>query len=291
MNLSIITVTWNSIKNIDDQIQSVNAAVADLDYEHIIIDNGSTDGTVELLQSKYNENDLQLCIIENKENVGFSAANNEGVAMAKGDYLLFLNPDMRLEPASLRSLLEWMKDKPQVGIVSPKLTNEKGQYNQATGPRRFPTLVDQLAVMLKIPHLSPKILDHYLMADFNPEKEQLVDSVQGSFMLMRREIVEKLGWAFDPRYFIWFEDVDICREVKRLGYEVMYTPIISAVDYVGQSFKKRTTLWKQKQFSASMLIYFKKWEPWYIWIWIALVRPFGIALIWLAEKVRRKYIV
>src|SRR3989344_9670622 len=106
MNLSIITVTWNSIKNIDDQIQSVNAAVADLDYEHIIIDNGSTDGTVELLQSKYNENDLQLCIIENKENVGFSAANNEGVAMAKGDYLLFLNPDMRLEPASLRSLFE-----------------------------------------------------------------------------------------------------------------------------------------------------------------------------------------
>ena len=87
-----------------------------------------------------------------------------------------------------------------------------------------------------------------------------MDSVRGSFMIMRREVYEKLGWAFDPRYFIWFEDVDLCREVKKMGLKVVYTPVISCVDYVGQSFKKRTTLWKQKQFIKSMAQYFWKWR-------------------------------
>jgi len=99
--------------------------------------------------------------------------------------------------------------------------------------------------------------------------------------------VEKLGWGFDPRYFIWYEDVDTCREVKKLGYKVMYTPIISCVDYVGQSFKKRTTLWKQKEFTRSMLTYFKKWEPAYKWVWIALVRPVGIGMAWVNDKMHK----
>ena len=118
------------------------------------------------------------------------------------------------------------------------------------------------------------------MKDFNPNLEQEVDSVRGSFMLVRRELIEKLGWGFDPRYFFWFEDVDLCREAKRLGFKVVYTPIISCVDYFGQSFKQRTSIWKQKVFSRSMLTYFQKWEPWYKWIWIAVFRPVGIFLTW-----------
>jgi GT2 family glycosyltransferase len=124
-----------------------------------------------------------------------------------------------------------------------------------------------------------------LFKDFKPDVEQEVDSVRGSFMLMRREVYEKLGWAFDPRYFIWFEDVDICREVKRLGFKVVHTPIISCVDYIGQSFKQRTTLWKQKQFTKSMLQYFQKWEPGYKSALICFFRPVGIAMAWAGDKV------
>lgn len=120
-----------------------------------------------------------------------------------------------------------------------------------------------------------------------PDKEQEVDSVRGSFMIMRREVFEKLGFAFDPRYFIWFEDVDICREVQRLGYKVVHTPIISCVDYIGQSFKQRTTLWKQKNFTKSMLQYFQKWTPSYTWIWIAVFRPVGIAMAWVNDKLNK----
>ena len=86
-----------------------------------------------------------------------------------------------------------------------------------------------------------------------------MDSVRGSFMLARREFIEKLNRAFDERFFIWFEDVDLCREAKQLGYKVIYNPVISCVDLVGQSFKKRSVFWKQWQFFRSMFKYFVKW--------------------------------
>ncbi len=280
MTVSVITVTWNSKEFILSQIASVRAARKNIQIEQIIVDNASSDGTVEAIREKFPD----VVVIANTENKGFSAANNQGVAVSKGEYLLFLNPDMRLESGSLDMMTDWMNRNSNVGIASPKLVNEEGIINEDASPRRFPRVWEQIALILKLPHLLPHVLDRYHLKGFNFDMEQDVDSVRGSCMFMRREVVEKLGWAWDPRFFIWYEDVDICREAKRLGYRVVHTPIITAVDYIGQSFKKRTTVWKQKQFTGSMLIYFKKWEPWWKWMWIALFRPIGIGLVWMSDK-------
>ncbi len=275
----MITVTWNSAEKIREQMQSVREGCEKIAFEQIVVDNGSIDNTVEIVRSFFH-----VKLIANATNTGFAAANNQGVKIAQGDFLLFLNPDMKVEPGSLDKLMEWLARHPDAGLVSCKLTDEKGNFSPVAGPRRFPTVWDQAALLLKLPHLFPSILNRYLMADFEPDREQEVDSVRGSFMLLRREVAERLGWAFDPRYFIWFEDVDLCREVKRLGYKVMYTPIISCVDFVGQSFVKRATLWKQKNFTTSMLAYFQKWEPGHKWIWIWLLRPMAISLTWLMRS-------
>ena len=279
MDLSVITVTWNSKDRIGEQIRSVKAGCASISCEEIAIDNGSTDGTVDYIKGTFPE----VQAIENIENKGFGAANMQGVDIAAGRYLLFLNPDMRVEPSSLDRIVAWMNDHPDTGIASVKLTDADGALNWDAAPRRFPKLWEQLVLIIKLPHIFPAMLSRYEMRDFDADKEQEVDSVRGSFMLMRRDIVEKLGWAWDPRYFFWYEDVDICREAKRLGYKVMYTPVITCVDYVGQSFKKRTTLWRQKQFTKSMLIYWQKWGPWYAWLLIWLLRPVGIGLAWVAD--------
>lgn len=280
MDLSIVTVTWNNKDNIAKQLSSVIFGYKNASFEQIVVDNNSSDETVEIIRRDF----AQVKLIENKENLGFGRANNKGVEISKGEFLLFLNPDMRVEDGSLTKIVNWMRNNPDVGIASCKLVDENGKFNEEAKPRRFPKVWGQVALILKLPHLFPSILDKYLMKDFDENKEQEVDSVRGSFMLMRRALVEKLGWAFDPRYFIWFEDVDICREAKKNGFKVMYTPIISCVDYVGQSFKKRETLWKQKNFTKSMLQYFKKWEPWYFWLPIAMVRPAGIFLAWINDK-------
>ena len=256
MDLSIITVTWNSAELIREQIKSVKVGCKNISFEQFVVDNASTDKTTEIIASKFPE----VKLIKNDKNRGFAFPNNQAAKLAQGEFLFFLNPDMRVEEGSLDKIVEWMRSHPGVGLASCKLLNQQGNLNKDALPRRFPTIWDQMAIILKLPHLFPGILNHYLFKDFDANVEQEVDSVRGSFMIMRREVYEKLGWAFDPRYFIWFEDVDLCQEVKKMGLKVMYTPVISCVDYVGQSFKKRTTLWKQKQFIKSMMQYFWKWR-------------------------------
>src|SRR3989338_11530760 len=193
MDLSVITVTWNSKDLIGTQIESVKAGCKNISYEEIIIDNASSDETFVFIQKNY----PFVTVIANSENKGFSAANNQGVAIAKGDYLLFLNPDMRVEPESLDSIVAWMKQHPDVGIVSPKLVDEHGNLNEDATPRRLPRLWEQVALLLKIPHVFPHIMDAYMMKGFDADKEQEVDSVRGSFMLVRRDFVNTLKTAWD----------------------------------------------------------------------------------------------
>lgn len=281
MPLSIITVTWNSKEKIGRQIQSVEKAAEGLEFEEIIIDNASPDKTAEYIQQNF----PQVKLIANSQNLGFGAANNQGLKQAQGDFVLFLNPDMQLEQGSLSKIVDWLKNKPQVGLVGCRLTNEKGEVNLEAGPRRFPTVLNQLAIIFKIHKVFPSVLNSYLMKGFDFEKEQEVETVRGSFMLVRRELLNQLGWGFDPRYFIWFEDVDLCREIKRLGYQVFYTPLISCVDLVGQSFKQRDSFWKQKNFTLSLLKYFQKWTSWYKWWWIWLARTIILPLVWIVEKI------
>lgn len=280
MDLSVITVTWNAADVIERQIRSVQLGSLNISYEQIIVDNNSADNTLEIVK-KF----PQIKVIKNNTNTGFGFPNNQAARDSQGEFLLFLNPDMRVAPASLDKILVWMRTHPLVGIASCKLVDEAGELNYEATPRRFPGVWGQVATILKLPHLFQGLLNRYLYKDLDFNQEQEVDSVRGSFLLMRRELYQKLGWAFDPRYFIWFEDVDTCREAKRCGFKVFYTPIISCVDYVGASFKKSTSLWRQKEFTKSMLKYFKKWEPWYVWIWIWLARPIGLALAWMQNFV------
>jgi GT2 family glycosyltransferase len=258
MDLSVITVTWNSEKYIAEQIRSVISACAGISFEQFVVDNGSSDGTVSIVETP-RQGGTPVRLIKNNHNAGFAKANNQAAKMAEGDYILFLNPDMRLTEGSLATWLNWMRERPQVGISGCRLITKGGELNIEAMPRRFPTLWDQLMVILKIPHFFPGVLNNYLYCDKDFNQEQTVDSVRGSCMLVRREIIERLGFAFDPRYYFWFEDVDLCRETKRLGFDAIYTPIVSAVDAVGTSFKKRNVVWKQFQLIRSMIKYFWKW--------------------------------
>lgn len=273
MDLSIITVNLND-KKIFEQIASVKAGAVGLEYEQIVSDNGSQDGSLEEIQTVFPD----VKIIKNGANLGFGSANNVGLKVASGDFVLFLNPDMKVETGSLKKIVDWMRLRPDIGIASCKLVDENGVINFGACPRRFPGFWDQAATLVKLPHIFPRILSHYLYSNFDFKKEQEVDTVRGAFMLVRRDLLNKIGWGFDPRYYIWFEDVDTCRECWRNGFKVVYTPIISCLDFIGQTFKKQPSMLKQKWFTESMVKYFKKWEPWYKWMPISALRPVALLL-------------
>ncbi|OGP49433.1 MAG: hypothetical protein A2Y79_09960 [Deltaproteobacteria bacterium RBG_13_43_22] len=281
MDLSVITVTWNSEEKIIKQIQSVCAGCREISFEQIVVDNASGDKTIEVINTNFPE----ITLIMNLKNEGFGYSNNLGAKLAQGEFILFLNPDMEIEAEGLDKIVKWMRGNREVGIGGCKLVDKQGNFLDEAKPRRFPKNWEMLVLIFKLFHLMPSLLNKYLSSNFNPNKEQEVDSVRGSFLMIRREIIEKLGWAFDPRYFIWFEDVDLCREVKSLGYQIKYTPITTCMDYFGQSFDQKDLLWKQKKFTESMLKYFRKWEPWYKWIWIMMLRPMGIILTWIYLKI------
>ncbi|MFA6490737.1 MAG: glycosyltransferase family 2 protein [Candidatus Magasanikbacteria bacterium] len=281
MDVSILTVTWNSADFVLRQFESVKKGSDGLSYEQLVADNNSVDGTVTEIRKKFP--DLALTVFS--KNLGFAAANNELVKKSSGKYFLLLNPDMEVGEGSLKKLIEFAKQHPKAGIVGGVLYNEAGVIKNNALPRRFPKFFDQLVILLKIHHIFPKLLNEYLQTGFDFSKAQAVDSVQGSFMLVSREVYSKLGKLFDERFFIWFEDVDLCQEAKKLGYEVWFTPDAKAIDFGGRSFAKQKLFWKQYQFAKSLINYFFKWESFLAGICLAIIAAFVLAVTWVIDLV------
>lgn len=258
MDLSIIIVSWNVKEKLQANLQALVKSEGGLKLEIFVVDNFSSDGSLEML----NKNFPQVKIIANQNNLGFSRANNQAIKLSTGRYILLLNPDMQVKPDTLKNMLFWADTNPNATVMGCHLVNEKGQTVQQV--RKFPQLFDQLCIVFKLPHFIPSILKNYLLPSFNYTEAQAVDSIRGSFFLINvgsfKKISQQAKPLLDEDYFIWFEEVDFCYQVKKMGGEVWYTPNASCIDYVGQSFKQVEFIKTQKYFRDSMLKYFKKWK-------------------------------
>ena len=284
IDLSIVTVGYHSRDFIRHLLASIFEARGNLSIECFVINN-SQDSLIPMIEKDFIhrcDDKLQIYTTQNSENLGFARANNLGISRATGRYILLLNPDMRLNADTLVNMVAWMDKNPQAGIAGCKLIAQSGAIQPHV--RRFPQVRDQLGILLKIPHVWPQFLNSYLMADFNYDAAARVDSIRGSFFMIRRNVIEKLG-GLDERFFIWFEEVDYCKQAAVQGFEVWYTNAATCVDFVGRSFMLVNGLQKQKYFTRSMVQYFEKWHPKTAWI-LRLFRPLALAGAWVAEKIR-----
>ena len=273
MDLSIIIVSWKVKDKLKNNLRSIFASKGNFSFEVFVVDNNSQDGSKEMVKKDF----PQVKLIANKENLGFAKANNQALKKAQGDYILLLNPDMLVNYDTLIYSLTWAKNNQQAVVSSCKLVTMPGEIIRHV--RRFPSLFDQLMVVLKVPHLLPSVLNKYLCHDFDYEQAAKVDSVRGAFFLINRSVWQELSAnkfpSLDERYFIWFEEVDFCRQVYVLGGEVWYFPEATCVDYVGASFKQLKVGVKQSYFEESMLKYFRKWQPLWQYYVLKAVWPLG----------------
>jgi len=253
MDLSIIIVSWNCRERLKENLYFLMQS-RDLSHEIFVVDNNSDDATVEMLRSEF----PQIHLVANQENLGFAKANNQALRLTQGDFVLLLNPDMKLAPDSLSRAVAWLKAKPEAGVAGFRLLNQAGEIIKQV--RCFPTLLDQLAIVLKIPHLIPSVLNKYILADFDYNHDTEVDSIRGSYFFIRRQTLEKLGYL-DERFFLWFEEVDYCRRVWQSGVQVWYSNASQATDYVGKSFQLLPRKKNKKYFRDSQIKYFAKWHP------------------------------
>lgn len=271
MDISIIVVSWNVREKLKDNLRALYES-QNIDFEVFVVDNNSADGTAEMVKNDY----PKVKLIANKENYGFASANNQAIKLAGGRYVLLLNPDMRLFDDTLSRMVSWADSHDKAWVIGCRLIDESARIIKQV--RRFPALVDQLAIILKIPHIFPAVLNRYLMNDFDYSKSASVDSIRGGFFMIRREAINKVG-LLDERYFLWFEEVDYCRRVKQVGGQIWYMPTAECIDLMGQSFKQVNLAVKQRYFRDSMLKYFKKWQPaWQYWV-LRLAWPLGLVIV------------
>jgi len=258
MDLSIIIVSWQVKDRLEANLKSLFLSEGNFKFEVFVVDNASLDGSADMVKEKF----PNVTLIRNKENFGFSKANNQAIRIAKGRFILLLNPDMIVYPDTLVKALQFASDNPKAIVSGFRLLNAKGEILPHV--RRFPKFFDQLMITLKLPHIIPSLLNQYLLPNFNYSKAAKVDSVRGSFFLINKEEFIKISGKsealLDERYFIWFEEVDFCKQVYKLGGEVWYSPTASCRDDVGQSFALVQRKKTQGYFKDSMLKYFEKWE-------------------------------
>ncbi|RMD58906.1 glycosyltransferase family 2 protein [Candidatus Parcubacteria bacterium] len=281
MDLSIIIVSWRVRDLVRENLKAIFSRTKNISFEVFVVDNNSADGTVEMVAREF----PQVNLIANNYNAGFARANNQAIAMAQGRYILLLNPDMQVEEKTLEKMVEWMDNHPEAGIAGCRLVNKKGEVIPQV--RRFPTLWDQLAIILKVPHIFPGVLNKYLKKDFDYNKEAEVDSLRGSFFMIRRKVIDKIG-VLDERFFVWFEEVDFCRRARKAGFKVMYTPCAQCLDYVGKSFSQVKRGKAQRYFRDSMLKYFLKWHPAWQWLILYLAWWLGLLIAWIGDKINLK---
>lgn len=259
MKLSIIIPLYNSKNVIEVTLDAVYASKVDFDYEVIIVDDKSPQNEVELIQQKYlSQPDLaaKTIILANEKNSGFGITNNKGLKEAKGDYILLLNSDTKLDPDNLQIMVDFMETRSDVGAATCKLVMSNGEIDKASR-RGEPDLIKSFLRLFGFQKLFPKLFGGYNQLHKDPNVEGELDACSGAYLMMPRKAYEITG-GFDERYFMYGEDLDLCRQIREAGLKIWWYPKTSCLHFRGQSTKKTP----QKMLFAfydAMWIYYKKW--------------------------------
>jgi O-antigen biosynthesis protein len=231
-DLTIIVVSWNVAADLRECLESIClAAQPPLKMEIIVVDNASSDGTVDMLRTQF----PTVRVIANGENVGFSAANNQGMALAQGRYILCLNPDTLVRKDTVRTCLEYMESHPDVGLLGCKIVYPDGtiQYESA---RNFPTLMDTFVDSLYLHMLFPRnrVFGHHLMTYWDHLDSRDVPCIAGAFMLFRRQVLDQVG-PFDAAIPMYLDDIDLCYRVTLAKWRTYYLASTEIVHKGGRS--------------------------------------------------------
>lgn len=224
LDLSIIILSYNQKGFLEQCLRNIQQAKISLDFEIIVIDNCSTDNSQKFIS--HLKNDLiksgqKIKIIFNKKNLGFTRANNQGIKISQGKYILILNPDVTVLPGSVEKLYQFMEENPLCALCGPRLINPDKTIQYSC--RRFPTLMTPLyrRTILGKSSWGKINLQRYEMADFDHQVNKEVDWLLGACLMVRPEAIKKVG-LMDEKFFLYFQDIDWARRFWQAGWKVIY---------------------------------------------------------------------
>ena len=219
VDISIIVVNYNTRDFLEECLTSLFSNLPACGFEVFVVDNHSRDGSRSMLQQCF----PQCTLITNRRNRGFARAANQAYQVSEGKYCLIMNPDLRVMPDSIQRLWEFMESNPDVGIVFPKLYNPDGSLQHSC--RTFHTIGSVFLRRTPLGKLFPnsRILRDHLMTDWDHNNVREVDWALGGCMMVRRKAVSA-PQLFDERFFLYFEEVDLCYRMKKTPWRVIYNP-------------------------------------------------------------------
>lgn len=253
MQLSIVIVNYNVEYFLEQCLQSVFKAIKGIDAEVFVVDNNSVDGSVKMVKEKF----PQTILFENKENAGFSKANNQAIEKAIGKYILLLNPDTVVEEDTFTKVLDFMESHPDAGGLGVKMVDGKGKFLPES-KRGLPTPAAAFYKIFGLSKLFPKskVFGKYHLGYLDNNKTHSVDVLSGAFMLMRKEALSKSG-LLDETFFMYGEDIDLSYRITQSGYKNYYFPETRIIHYKGESTKKSSVNYVLVFYNA-MVIFAKK---------------------------------
>lgn len=259
--LSVIIVSYNSAPELPACLNSLRNQTLK-DFEIIVIDNASRDDSVALIRSDYPE----VKLIASDSNLGFGNANNKALTVAEGRYIVLLNPDATLPADTLENALKHIEENPNVGMGGGLLQGTQGEWQPSA--RLFPSLLNDALTMSGLANRYSKspFFGRFDRSWADPKQAVVIDWVVGAFAIIRRDLVNKIG-LFDPRFFLYYEEVDLCRRIYQAGFKVYYWPDLVITHIGGASSEtvdglafsssgKQLTLWR----IYSQLLYYRKWH-------------------------------
>ncbi len=253
MKLSVVIVNYNVKYFLEQCLFTAQKAASKISSEIIVVDNDSVDGSCQMVKEKYPE----VLLISNKENLGFSKANNQAIRVSKGEYILLLNPDTVVEEDCFLKIVQFMDQTPDAGGLGVKMIDGKGRFLPES-KRGLPTPEVAFWKMFGFSKILPhsKRFGRYHLGYLDNNQIHEVDVLAGAFMLLRRETLRKVG-LLDEDYFMYGEDIDLSYRITRGGYKNYYFPETTIIHYKGESTKKGSINYV-KVFYNAMIIFARK---------------------------------
>ncbi len=253
MDLSVVIVNYNVRQFLESALTSIEKAMQGLEGEILVVDNASDDGSVEMVRSKF----PSVRLLTNPTNLGFARANNLALRMTSGDFILLINPDTVVQEDTFRVMLNFFREYPDAGLAGCKVLNPDGSFQLACR-RSFPTPWVAFTKTFGLSALFPRSgwFGKYNLTYLSPDETYDVDAVSGSFMMLRREVYDRVG-GLDEEFFMYGEDLDWCFRISRAGYKVYYVHSTKIVHFKGES-TKRSEVDELKLFYHAMQLFVEK---------------------------------
>lgn len=228
-SLAIIIISFNVCKLLKECLESIYRETTRTRFEIWVIDNLSRDDSVRMLKESFPE----VHLIENQENLGFTRANNQAIAKCQSDLVLLLNPDTLIQDGALDKMVQFMDEHPDVGVSGCRVLNPDGSLQLACR-RSIPSPKVAFYRLSGLSRLFPnsKVMAKYNLTYLDPDKPHEVDAVSGAFLLIRKQVVDRIG-MLDETFWIFGEDIDWCIRAKKAGWKVMYYPDARILHYKG----------------------------------------------------------